>query len=53
MKFGKKGNLSLRYIDPFETIGHVGVVAYELALLPQFASVLLTSIFMMMIAKHP
>ena len=34
MRFGKKGQLSPRYIDPFEIIGRVGVMAYELALKP-------------------
>ena len=34
MRFGKKGNLSLRYVGPFEIIERSGEVAYRLALLP-------------------
>ena len=32
MKFGKKGKLSLRYIDPFDILNRVGAMAYRLAL---------------------
>ena len=39
MRFSRKGKLSLRYIGPFEIIGRVEAVAYELALPPKFASV--------------
>ncbi|XP_070011193.1 uncharacterized protein [Nicotiana sylvestris] len=39
MRFGKKGKLSPRFIGPFEILGHVGEVAYELALPPSLAEV--------------
>ena len=32
MRFGKRGNLSLKYIEPFEILRRQGAVAYELAL---------------------
>lgn len=32
MRFGKKGNLSPRYIEPFEVLEQVGDVAYKLSL---------------------
>ncbi|KAK4708550.1 hypothetical protein R3W88_029475 [Solanum pinnatisectum] len=39
MRFGKKGKLSSRYIDPFEILECVGSVAYRLALPPNLSSV--------------
>ena len=38
MRFGKKDKLSPRYISPFKVIKQVRAVAYDLVLLPQFAS---------------
>ena len=35
LRFGKKGKLSLRFIDPYETLERVGLVAYQLALPPK------------------
>ena len=39
MRFGKRGKLSTRYIDPFEFLKRVGDVAYELALPPGLSGV--------------
>ena len=39
IRFGKRGNLLLRYIGPFEVLEMVGVVAYLLALPPSLSSV--------------
>ena len=39
IRFGKRGNLSSRYIGPFEVLERVGTVAYWLALLPSLSSV--------------
>ena len=35
VRFDKKGELSLRYIGPFEILEMVGTVAYRLVLLPR------------------
>jgi len=39
MRFGKKGNLSPRFIGPFEVLQRIREVAYELALPPSMSSV--------------
>ena len=39
MRFGVRGKLSLRYMDPFEILNHVGEVAYHLALPPSLADI--------------
>ena len=39
IKFGKRGKLSLRYIELFEILERVGTVAYRLALLMSFLGV--------------
>ena len=39
MRFGKKANLSPRYIGPFEIIEKIGKAAYRLALNPELALV--------------
>ena len=36
LKFGKKGKLSPRFIDPFERLERIGLVTYRLALPPNF-----------------
>ena len=39
MRFGRKGNLILRYIGQYEILQRVGELAYELALTPELSSV--------------
>ena len=39
VRFGKQGKLSSRFIEPFEILERVGIVAYRLALLPSISSV--------------
>ena len=39
MRFGKKGKLSPRFIEPFEILSRVGEVAYKLALPPSLSAV--------------
>ena len=39
MRFGKKGKLSPRYMGLFKILERVKVVAYKLALLPEFPNV--------------
>ena len=39
VRFGKRGNLLLRYTGPFEILERVGTVAYRFALPPCLSSV--------------
>ena len=39
VRFGKRGKLSPRYIEPFEILEMVGTVAYQLALPSNFSGV--------------
>ena len=39
VRFSKRGNLSSRYIGPFEVLERVGIVAYRFALPPSLSSV--------------
>ena len=39
VRFGKEGELSPRYIGPFEILERVGTVAYRLVLLPRLSDV--------------
>ena len=39
MRFGRKGKLAPRYIEPFEIRSKVGEVAYRLVLLPELSRI--------------
>ena len=39
VKFGKRGKLSMRFIEPFEILERVGTIAYRLALPPSISDV--------------
>ena len=39
VRFGKRGKLSPRYIKAFEILERVGIIAYQLALLPSLSGV--------------
>ena len=39
VKFGKRGKLSLRYIEPFEVLEKVSTISYRLALPPSLSGV--------------
>ena len=45
VKFSKQGELSLRYIGPFEILERVGTIAYRLVLLPRLSVVKEYSMF--------
>lgn len=45
MRFRKKEKLSLRYIETFKVLNTVGIVAYRLALPPNFSVVIQYSMF--------
>ena len=39
VRLGKRGKLSLRYIEPFEILERVGTIVYRLALPPSLSGV--------------
>ena len=39
VRFGERGKLNPRYVEPFEILEKIGPVAYRLTLTPKFANV--------------
>ena len=52
VRFNKRGKLSSRYIEPFEVLGKVGTVAYQLTL-PLSLSGVYAVFHVSMLRKYP